>query len=180
MLNPKRISASDRRKLAVHEAGHAVIALHLGYDPDVAIWYTGSDDPLTEKAWLGQTRMSMPPTTPVEHHRMIGVAGMVAEDIWANRHAWDAYADPWYWEDTLWDPDCMSPTDWRLCGYADGEFDNYLTDTAAEVARLLTGELWPNLIATSRWLITEARQRGSSWPSSGSLRRAASPTRRRR
>lgn len=160
-LSPRRTEARDRRLAAVHEAGHVVIALHLGYEPQAYIRPIGADDPTETKTWIGQAGMCMPPEAPPEHMRMVGIAGMVAEEVWRHR---DPDCVEWfYWGDVLYDPACMSDSDWRWCGYEPGEEDHDLCDPAAEVARLLTGELWPLLVAESRDLITRGREQEAEW-----------------
>lgn len=142
-----RIQALDRRMAAVHEAGHAVIAMHLGVDVwSVHIYPNDTNDIRNEKSYRGQATFE-PPSDP-NHCRMIAVAGMVAERVWEAR-------GPAFicWPDNLADPDCMSPTDWDGTGCEPGEPDDELIAAVDAVEELLAWDLLPKLTALSRKLI---------------------------
>lgn len=142
-----RILARDRRMAAVHEAGHAVIAMHLGLEVlGVHIRPNPTDDIHTEKSYLGQATYE-PPSDP-NHHRMIAVAGMVAEEVWKSHGP--AYE---YWPGLMTDPACMSDTDWAGTGCEPGEPDDELIAAVDAVEDLLAWELMPKLTALSRKLI---------------------------
>jgi hypothetical protein len=143
-------SALDRRTLAIHEAGHVVIAQWLGaHFVRAAIWQTGRD--LRDgKTWAGNTEtMLLKPNRA--HQRMIAVAGSVAELCWGRQ---DVSHD--FWED----PDQMSPTDWEMAGCKPGEVNRPLITAIYKVADLLhweTGPLWNQLLAVARSLILLSR-----------------------
>lgn len=142
-----RIRALDRRMAAVHEAGHAAIAMHVGVDVwSVHIYPNDTNDICNEKTYRGQATFE-PPSDP-NHWRMISVAGMVAERVWEARGP--AFV---CWPDNLSDSDCMSPTDWEGTGCEPGEPDDALIAAVDAVEDLLVWDLWPKLVALSRKLI---------------------------
>lgn len=147
---PARIKAYDRRLAAIHEAGHAVIAVSLGYTADAWIYPNETAEPMVEKTWLGHVTVhDRPRSCDHPHNRMVAVAGMVAETLWKNGHDED-YAAPYGWEDYLFDEDCMSFSDWWNADCEPGQPDEDLFDIVAEVARLLMGDNWPSLLRMSR------------------------------
>lgn len=151
-LRKNRIIATDRRKAAVHEAGHAVVALHLGVQVQgVHIRSKPTDDLLSEKSYVGQATYSEPPD--VESRRLIAVAGAVAEAVWEDRGPTSGC-----WLDEMMDPYFMSSTDWAAAGCAPGYPDDDLYLAAEKVETLLSGVLWPKLTSLSRRLI-EAESR---------------------
>lgn len=151
--SPARIAAYDRRLSAIHEAGHAMMAVYLGYTADAWIHPNESDAPLAEKTWVGHmTLYNKPPEDDHPHTRMIAVAGMVAETLWKNGHD-EEYAEPYGWEDYLLDENSMSPSDWRLSNCVPGDPDEDLCDFAAEAAKLFMGGLWAELTDLSRVLM---------------------------
>lgn len=151
-----RVKAYDRRLAAIHEAGHALMAVHLGYNADAWIYPHETDEPLAEKTWLGHmTIRGGPAEDDHPHNRIVAVAGMVAETLWKNGHDED-YAEPYGWEDHLLDEDSMSFSDWRLACCEPGEPDDGLYDVVAEVASLFMGDLWNALTAMSRVLMSDA------------------------
>ncbi len=153
---PSRISAYDRRLAAIHEAGHVLMAIYLGYEADAWIHPHQSADMRNEKAWLGKMIIrNQPADLDNPHMRMVAVAGMVAERLWKNGHD-DEYAEPYSWEDLLLDGDIMSFSDWRLAGSTPGDPDDGLYDIAAEVAELFMTDLWSTLTGISRSLMNEA------------------------
>ncbi|WP_069880896.1 hypothetical protein [Bosea sp. BIWAKO-01] len=147
MMDVRRIIARDRRMAAVHEAGHAVVAMHLGFEVVGAfIRPNPTDDIYSEKSYLGQATYE--PPSDLSQRRLIAVAGVVAEEVWKARGP--AYG---YWPDFVADPACMSPTDWAGTECEPGEPDDNLITAVGEVEDLLAGELWPKLTALSRKLI---------------------------
>lgn len=152
-LKKHRMMAHDRRMAAVHEAGHAVMAMHLGLDVlDAAIYPNRTEDIFSEKSYVGRTTYDRP--TNLEQNRLISVAGMVAEHVWKARGP--AYE---YWWDVICDPACMSDTDWAGTGCEPGEPDDDLIEAAEAALTLLAGELQPQLTALSRKLIeADSRQ----------------------
>ena len=148
-----RTSAYDRRLAAIHEAGHAIMALFLGYDADVWIHRNETSAPRDEKLWIGHMTIRHDLSEVRRSDvRMIAVAGMVAETLWKNGHD-EEYAEPYGWDDILWDDACMSPSDWRLAGYEPGEPDDDLFSVVAGVAGLFMSDLWPVLTDLSRTLM---------------------------
>lgn len=153
--NPARIKAYDRRSAAIHEAGHALMAVELGYDADAWIYAHETSDPLDEKTWLGHTTIhGGPGDYGHPHSRMVAVAGMVAEILWKNGRN-DDYAEPYGWEDYLMDGGSMSYSDWRMADCEPGEPDADLFEVTAKVGRLFMSELWPTLTEMSRMLMSE-------------------------
>ena len=148
------MKAYDRRRTAIHEAGHAVIAMHLGVAvAGVYISPSRAKDLLSEKSYIGQTVFGS--SADDNQYRLICVAGAVAEHVWIARGAPHEY-----WFDELSEPHSMSPTDWAGTGCEPGEPDEALIDAAEAVEDLLRGELRPSLIALARKLI-EAESRGT-------------------
>lgn len=155
--SPTRMEAYDRRLAAIHEAGHALIAIHLGYKAHAWIHRNETADPLREKTWLGHMTVHNLPTEPGHPHvRMVAVAGMVGETLWKCGHD-EEYAEPWGWEDYLLDEASMSPSDWRLSGCVPGEPDDDLFHVVAQVGALFMGESWPKLNTMSRRLMCDTK-----------------------
>lgn len=153
--SPARMEAYDRRLAAIHEAGHALVAIHLGYKADAWIHRNETADPLREKTWLGHmTIRDLPPEPDHPHVRMVAVAGMVAETLWKCGHD-EEYAESWRWEDYLFDEDSMSPSDWRLSGCVPGKPDDDLCHVVAQVGALFMSELWLTLTRMSRTLMSD-------------------------
>ena len=152
---PARVNAYDRRIAAIHEAGHVLMALHLGYQADAWIHQHKTSRPLEEKTWVGHMVLHDRPED-LRHPdvRMIAVAGLVAEILWKTGHD-EEYADQWGWECYLLDEDSMSPSDWRLAGCEPGDPDDNLFQTTAEVAKLFLTDLWPDLVGISRTLMSD-------------------------
>jgi hypothetical protein len=159
----RRLAASDRRSAAIHEAGHFVIAQWARCHP-VKGWFvnawiepTGKMPPdrpdITgfveyERTWVGTMEYPLCCRPALSHRRlrMIGVAGAVAEQVWEQRFDDDPDLDLWSV------PDRMSNTDW----YDEpGNWSRKYSNAADRVFHLLRNELWPELIRTSRTLITE-------------------------
>lgn len=150
--NPTRIKAYDRRAAAIHEAGHALMAVHLGYVADAWVYPNDSGNPLESKTWVGHVCLHGGPNNR-SHSRLIALAGMAAETIWKNGHHED-YAHSYGWEDYLLDGDAMSFSDWRLADCSPGYPDDDLHEVTAEVGALFMSDLWPTLTDMSRILMS--------------------------
>ncbi|KQR77598.1 hypothetical protein [Rhizobium sp. Leaf341] len=152
-----RFQAYDRRLAAIHEAGHVLMAIHLGYRAKAWVNPNETGDPFGEKTWVGHMTMrGMPEERDHPHVRMVAVAGMVAEELWKNGHD-EEYAETWRWEDALKDEDIMSYSDWRLAGCEPGEPDDDLHQVVATVAALFMHHLWTQLTGISRVLMSETQ-----------------------
>ncbi len=145
-----RILAYERRQVAIHEAGHYVIAEHVGVRRHAAwIFPTGYDAHGPMKTYLGRNyapgwygRASR------RREMMVGVAGAAAEAVWRARRAGDDY--PFL---DLGDTDVMSDGDWRLVHAASEISDRDVEKAAEIVICLLGGRLWVPLCAAARELI---------------------------
>jgi len=143
--SPKQIEAIERRRIAVHEAGHVIIARHLGVGAQ-AIIHPNPVPSEDEKSWLGKTFLSDFPNRKAG--RMIGVAGVVAEHLWGGQNIHDLDFE---------DPDVMSWTDWKGTGCEPGKPDNDLYKAANRVAWLLQKpNRWTKLCLEARSLIRAA------------------------
>jgi hypothetical protein len=155
-LSQARIQARDRRRAAMHEAGHFAIAVHLGLH-DVSAWIhqTGIEDVMQGKSWVGHTQYPSGGFTlmSAQRRRMIGVAGFVAEEAWDSRHDFDPC-----WEDLLWDPAAMSTSDWATAGCDPGNPNQDALRAVDAVAALFhpgVGALWAPLLSVARLMIQE-------------------------
>ena len=153
-MNPARTQARDRRLAAVHEAGHAVVAEHIGIE-DVEAWIApfGTQDSGTEKSWIGRCSW---PRDWIEPHRrrLLAVAGLAAEQVWSqipDGHPIGADTD------ALFDPDAMSRTDWCGTGCAPGEPDRGTDRALVKCVRLLATSLRGEWLAEARRLIEASR-----------------------
>lgn len=112
--------------------------------------------PLEAKTWIGQCRSSIADLDRLSMRRrmMIGLAGMLAERAWDGRHDPDTLA---HIADEMMDPDCMSPSDWRMAFHRPGDVTTSLVRAAEMGERLLNsgGVLWPDLLGTTRTLMRE-------------------------
>lgn len=152
---PARMKAYDRRLAAIHEGGHALMAVYLGYTADAWIHPNETDELIAEKTWLGHATVhDRPRSCAHPHNRMIAVAGMVAETLWKNGRD-EEYAEPYGWEGILLDEDCMSFSDWWNTNCEPGQPDDDLYDVVAEVAGLFMGDYWPILTDMSRTLMSD-------------------------
>jgi hypothetical protein len=151
----KRIEARDRLLAAIHEAAHDIIARHRGMH-EVESWIERVGDPtLYDTSWVGHCRWRKPSPGPSRRDVMIGVAGMVAENLWKAGFDPDRMDDIY---DLLDDPNCMSESDWCNAGLDCGAV---LTETQRceieAVIDLLSGPLRPELLVQARRLIIESR-----------------------
>lgn len=139
LRSKSRFLASNRRSAAVHEAGHVVVAHHLGVSVQRSwIWPATEGNP-----WRGQTLRE---STSPEKNRLIAVGGPVAVTCWFDKAPSD-------WRDA------MSPSDWRSAGCEPDEPDNLCIAAAKRVERMLRrgGLLWPELIREARAIIVASR-----------------------
>lgn len=152
--------AWDRRKAAIHEAGHIVVSEHVGC-PIFGAWiepiiplgklFTTRSSSFQEKTWVGHARLDRSGVNDF-HRCQIGVAGAVAELAWDREPI-----DPDYWTE----PAIMSEADWQLVGCRSGEPDATLCEAIEQVGEWLrpAAPLWYPLILTARALIIESRER---------------------
>ena len=139
----ERAEARDRRLVAMHEAGHVVIADYLGVPRgDPYIRRVANPEP-GELTWCGFTPYSA--YVDAEALRMVAVAGCIAEAVWTGAASFG--------------PEAMSESDWEMAG---GAPSKKLLEAAEEVRDALcrTGPLWPDLLREARRLIEEARPAG--------------------
>ena len=155
MMSLHRIRAHDRRRVALHEAGHFVVARHLGaVFVEAEIWeYEDDDDLLNVKTWGGQCRNFM---LGYRHRglqtRMIGVAGHIAE---MTANAEDIYESDVFDRLSTASGD-FSETDLKYMAFdTEKGCDNRLELAITRVTELLrrNGELRSELIYVSRVLI---------------------------
>jgi hypothetical protein len=137
--------------VAVHEAGHLVVARHLGYHHRAAgsIWESIGE--FEGKVRLGEDFRS------ARDDRLVSVAGAVAVSIWFKKEL---------------EEEDMSASDWQGTGCEPGKPDAALVVAFAEVAELLRGPLWPDLVISVRPFITawEREQRFDEWEHSVKMR----------
>jgi hypothetical protein len=144
MKRPKCMEARDRRLAAIHEAGHKVVAHHLGVPTRGAkIWRRGAPS-LRGRSWGGQIGIA---AAPAAKRRCAAVAGAIAEAAWTGDDEPDFY-----------DPGTMSLTDWKQAGVEPGDGDALL-DAADAVFALLRrgGPLWSALLREARQLMLDGR-----------------------
>lgn len=151
-----RILATDRRKSAVHEAGHYVVARWAGVR-QVGAWIGRSKetDLTCNRSWTGQIVWNSGRLESISDRRrmMIAVAGAFATVVWEHHFDPDDTLYLEYPGIALGDPFFMSPSDWRLADHDPGDCSRRLERAAESVVELLQGELWQPLLAASRSLI---------------------------
>ena len=167
MISQKRIESRDRRRAAVHEAGHLVMMRHLGVLGGSAKILRKPSSATSERLWVGQTSF-LPHILELSKHMkddppkemmlkdvsprelmLIGIAGVVAESAWAET---DRDLLPYLFED----PNEMSLTDWAMTGCEPGSPSEQMINFALEVYRLFErplGLLFSDLRIQSRGLI---------------------------
>jgi hypothetical protein len=139
--------ARSRRRCAIHEAGHFVVASYLGYKPAESYIRRDGDN------YHGLVSLKRQIRVPY-FLRLFAVAGGVAVCCWENWETIEAYP-------------FLSDWDWQLTGCARGEPDENCTQ-AFEWARSLLrrdGPHWSQLIGVARTLIIGARneERFDKW-----------------
>ncbi len=150
-----RLQARDRRRAAIHEASHIVVAAHYGCEVWGGIFEhpEATDDDLT--TWVGKTTFNREAITS-DGAFNIGVAGCLAECINDDLY-WDSQ-DPYVLRFELIEG--MSPTDRALARIDelpeddDDPFFLALADKV-ELAHSLVRRLWPEIWGMSRQLIEE-------------------------
>jgi hypothetical protein len=157
-----REQAKDRKRAAIHEAGHMVAAFAFHRNDRVTIrgriWPVDASSE-REMSWLGEyecfgcsnKRKRLQPKTVAARSRIIAVAGSVAEYIYRYR----------------WVPDfdsctgLMSDSDWALAGCepARGHPNDDCLHAIHKASILLRydGPLWGNVLTMARRLIVIAR-----------------------
>ncbi len=162
-----QVEAIRRRRAAIHEAGHLVIAYHLGEYAEAEIWRAG-DSPDEYPCWIGTTRQFPRLYTDQQgrlrqrlrkpspaRDRKIAVAGAVAEQIWTNG-----------WCEFDW-IDGMSPADLESAGVTSvDDIPKSVYRAAWEVERLLDpdGPLWKAVLQQARRLIVHETAPDRSFP----------------
>jgi hypothetical protein len=151
----KRLEARDRRLAAIHEAAHHVIAVHRGMKK-VESWIERVGDPtLSDKAWVGHCSWRIPSRASSKSDVMMGVAGVVAEELWKAGNDPDRMD---YIYDLLDDPNCMSQSDWRNAGLdRNAVFTKKQRREIEAVIDLLSGPLRSGLLVQARRVIIESR-----------------------
>ena len=116
-MSPARIEAHNRRKVAIHEAGHAVVARHVrvtAFNPEI---WRNPDAGKNENTWLGNIRVERSPRISRAHMAMVAVAGAIAEHVWRDDADFLENEGEWAWDEEA----IMSPTDWDMAGCDPGE-----------------------------------------------------------
>lgn len=121
----QEIANQDRRRAALHEAAHAVLAHRFGGKARAYIWPSPSGGSFEEKAWSGSCQLWAPPgwfkpgasapgviEAPSEALALIGLAGVTAEIYDEHRDQEAAF-----WElQSLLEVEELSATDKALVG----------------------------------------------------------------
>ena len=153
-----RTQARERRRVALHAAGHLVIGEHLELHVCGAVIWQVRDIGLDEKIWHGQVfydPCELDCLTRAER-AMFGVAGTIAEEVWLERRTG---SDRLEWDDLLSYPDSFSFSDWRLTGCEPGDPDAFLQAIVEQVARLFDGSLHDVLSGAARTLIRNSQSK---------------------
>ena len=174
----KRYFARERRHAAIHEAGHILMAWHLGYFGDARIFINedhrefdeGEMANSSDRTWCGKMSYERKLLSDPEDRFMVGVAGVLAEHFWRNKTEDRGYdpVETLSWDDNIHEAFMeMSSTDRRTAGLKDfyngfytsstkeeqeewQETENEILETAS-----LIHDLWPNIKKMSRILIDE-------------------------
>jgi hypothetical protein len=170
----KREWAAERRKTAIHEAGHVVIANALGSPATGTIWPSilTCNSGVVIRGFEG-SRHSGRWKNSLQIQRRVGVAGAVAE------HCWNEAIDGYYAESDFGDIyEMMSWSDRKTGQKFDGPYEqrsaghvidlNHSTlreeitwrNATAWVYKQInscTGKLWPELLREARVMIVESR-----------------------
>jgi hypothetical protein len=158
MIKPERMAAKDRRRAAIHEAGHVTIGRYIGLKAVSALLVKVEGGGLCEKHWIGHTRYLSPQIlnqkTPRKKLAMFSVAGAVAEFCWQH----DTFEETLDY-DAWSDENVMSSTDWAGCDCSPGRPTRQLFRTIEATFALLDrkGELWAELLKEARLLIVMSR-----------------------
>jgi hypothetical protein len=156
MMRSRRLSTwillRDRRRAAIHEAGHFTIGRHLGLLTFNARIEKNPIQSRDEKSWIGSAYIL--PSTTLRKNRMVAVAGADAEFCWDREMFEDTQFD---WED----PDIMSETDWARSGCQPGEPSRQLmraVESTFELFDPTEGQLWSTLLRKARDIIVDSRE----------------------
>ena len=147
----KLLESIDRRRVAIHEAGHTVIARELGIlEFGATLTRCADSDPRESTWWSGQHRARLD-RVPRRAQTMYAVAGMVAEICWEGETPLEIDWD---------DPEILSPTDWGRAGCDPGIPNDALYKAVVSAFAVLNrtdGPLWPDLVREARRLILRFR-----------------------
>jgi hypothetical protein len=119
------LESRDKRKTAVHEAGHATVAAAMGLRVRAWLIRTNTVRPLDEKIWVGKAQGRLNPVS--------SVAGMVAEKLDADPdvQTWEIIQE---WEEAGDEDAGLSPTDMELVPQ-DWESRTALVESALAILR---------------------------------------------
>lgn len=161
MLSNARIQATDRRRAAIHEAGHIVIAHHYGVEAWGEITKSVAPGP-HETTWSGCARIHQEAYLPAEGWFDVSVAGALAEF---------RFTDPGDYDWVFDDPDAVlmsiifaiSPTDRQLSGLRrwprrTDTPSYWMVHQRLEKTASLVRRLWPEIWSTSRVLIQQRKE----------------------
>ncbi|MBM4070984.1 MAG: hypothetical protein FJ271_18850 [Planctomycetes bacterium] len=77
-----KVERDDKRRSAVHEAGHVTVGVVKGFGASVSIFRTNTPDIFAAKTWTGQCQLLKPPRRySIRYPKAFAVAGMVAEQL---------------------------------------------------------------------------------------------------
>lgn len=149
-MRVEQVRARERRKAAVHEAGHVVVARSFGLKASANVIPVDTEPFGSDRLFVGKTWLCKIERLSRRRQCMIAVAGSIAELVWS-----DEYVDEFYWTE----PDIMSATDWQLAGCDPGAPDRWIYRAIPDVEALLSreGPLWATLCKEARKLIVECR-----------------------
>lgn len=161
-IDLQKLARLDLRRIAFHEAGHAVLTSRYSFSLDVYLWPDDSGDALNFKTVRGQARLAFyfPPTKTIKS--ACGWAGVVAESI-EFEGAVPAEELGWKWEECLDGPyHCheLSETD-RVAidaDRADGHDSPRFRAFATAYRRLV--KAWPTVRAIAEQLQSEYLAKG--------------------
>jgi hypothetical protein len=147
----RRKEARDRRDAAVHEAGHVVVARHVGVTVVRAYIYPvpdALDDYLNRTMWNGDTVLARFDNASPEQLAKIAVAGAIATLSWRGKPI------------ELWKFQMKSFGDWAMCGCQPGRATIEMEDAAVAVYALFNSGnrvLWKAVCQGARRLIENSR-----------------------
>ena len=166
-MTPARIQTWDRRRAAIHEAGHVAVAAYYGCELAAYINRNAGVEPSDSNTWGGQAGLVDSYGKPLRGAFEIGVAGVLAELRYSSED-YDADDPDFCWQ-VLGN---MSPSDRALAGIGDTceDYDDpaywEVPERAGPVYELVC-RLWPEIWATSRKLIDESKERREEWRRQG-------------
>ncbi|WP_159351362.1 hypothetical protein [Roseomonas harenae] len=158
-----RIILRDRRREAVHQAGHVVVARHYGATNTVA-WIarrTGPVDFLLECTWHGGFRLAKEGLTRVQITD-IGLAGVAAEVAWdsiTNERSSGFLPLDWTdWYNVTNYTETLGPADLSLAGRYEHGREDALVEDVIRLAAMLREQFRTALVKEARALIVANRQ----------------------